>query len=121
MTFRENLNRICTERGTKLTPMLKKLQFSSSKATAINKGQIPKEEDLHKIAEFLGCQVADFFAEDPAPPIDIFGRDEPRDEDEAEIVRIFRTLSRRERHEFMSTVYEFEKRSIKTGIDSGVS
>ena len=34
------------------------------------------------------------------------------DEDEKEIVRIFRMLPRRDRHEFMNAVYEFEKRVL---------
>ena len=40
------------------------------------------------------------------------------DEDEKELVRIFRTLGRRERHEFMSTAYEFEKQAEIKG-DTG--
>lgn len=89
---------------------MKKLNFSSSKATAINKGQIPKEEDLRKIAEFLGCTVADFFADESSSSSNNPGEDEPKDEDEIEILRIFRSLSRREKHEFMSMIYSFEKR-----------
>ena len=33
------------------------------------------------------------------------------DEDETEIIRIFRTLGRRERHEFMNMVYSFEEKA----------
>ena len=89
---------------------MKKLNFSSSKATAINKGQIPKEEDLRKIAEFLGCTIADFFADEPTTSLNDPEKDEPKDEDEIEILRIFRSLSRREKHEFMSMIYSFEKK-----------
>lgn len=64
MSFADNINRLCAERGTKLTPFLKSLGFSGSKATAINNGQIPNnEKDLVKIAEGLNCSVMDLFAD----------------------------------------------------------
>ena len=64
MTFADNVNRLCVKQGTKLTPFMKSLGFSGSKATAINKGQIPNNEgDLTKIAKGLGCSVMDLFAD----------------------------------------------------------
>ncbi len=110
MTFRENLNRLCSERGTKLTPMLKELGYSSSKATAINKGSIPKEETLLEMAKYLQCSVMDFFADDdeivPVKPIN---------EDEKDILKVFRSLSRKSKHEFMAMVYEYENREELEG------
>lgn len=44
MTFKDNINRLCKLHGTNLTTLIKECGFSSSKATAINKGQIPTEE-----------------------------------------------------------------------------
>ena len=48
----------------------------------------------------------DFFAdkEDLAPLA------EPQNEDEQDILKVYRALSRRAKHEFMSMVYDFEKR-----------
>ena len=64
MTFADNVNRLCAKQGTTLTPFMKSLGFSGSKATAINKGQIPNNEgDLTKIAKGLGCSVMDLFAD----------------------------------------------------------
>lgn len=64
MSFKENLNRICKEKGTSLTRVMLDLGFSSSKATAINTGQLPKEEVLIRLAKHLNCQVMDFFMDD---------------------------------------------------------
>lgn len=109
MTFADNINRICKERGTKLTPVITALGYSSSKASAINNGSIPKEEDLIKLAEYLDCSVADFFYDGKKTENGL-------SDDEKDIVRIFRTLSRREKHEFMITAYRFESDSeIKKG------
>ena len=112
MTFAENINRLCQAKGTKLTPFLRSLGFSGSKATAINKGQIPNnEEDLLKIAAGLQCSVLDLFAdfEDFTPGA------YPKDEDEQDILRVYRSLSRRAKHEFMSMVYDFENREELEG------
>lgn len=114
MTFKENINHICAERGTNLTAVITKVKGSSSMTTAINKkGSIPKETDLIALAKELDCSVMDFFAdEEDIPPV------KPRDEDEEDILRIYRGLSRRAKHEFMSMVYEFENREELKG-DNG--
>ena len=114
MTFKENINRICAERGTNLTAVITKVKGSSSMTTAINKkGSIPKETDLIALAKELDCSVMDFFAdEEDIPPV------KPRDEDEEDILRIYRGWSRRAKHEFMSMVYEFENREELKG-DNG--
>lgn len=65
MTFQENLNRICKERGTTLTGLIKKMGLSTSKVSRWNEGALPKQEMLTRLAEELGCSVADFFADDP--------------------------------------------------------
>ena len=103
--FKDNLNRICKERGTKLTPVMIELGFSSSKATAINKGQIPKEDALIKLADYLDCTVADFFTEATA------AQSPTLTEDETDIIEVFRSLSRRQKHEFMVSVYEFKAKT----------
>lgn len=63
-----------------------------------------------EMAKLLNCSVIDFFLdeEDVAPA-------EGKDEDEQDILRVFRSLSRRTRHEFMSMVYEFENREELQG------
>lgn len=110
MAFKENINRICAERGTNLTAIVKAVKGSSSFATSINNGSLPKEHEMVEMAKLLNCSVIDFFLdeEDIAPA-------EGKDEDEQDILRVFRSLSRRTRHEFMSMVYEFENREELQG------
>lgn len=118
MTFRENLNRICADRGTTPTRMCKDLKISTSKVTAINNGSIPNEEMMLKFANYLNCSVMDFFADREEilqevgtieESAQIYRIDE-HSADEEDIIRIYRTLSRRGKHEFMAMVYEFENR-----------
>lgn len=111
MTFAENINRICAEKGTNLTAIVKAVKGSSSFATAINtKGSLPKESEMLEMARLLGCSVMDFFADEENLP-----ETKPANEDEEDILRIYRELSRRAKHEFMSLAYEFENRAELEG------
>lgn len=100
MSFAENINRICKQQKTTLTQVVTGIGMSSSKTTAINNGSIPKEDDLTKMAKKLNCNVSDFFKTDHDLKLDL-------DEDEQDIIDVFRTLGRKAKHEFMSTVYSF--------------
>lgn len=111
MTFAENINRICAERGTNLTAVVKAVKGSSSFTTQINKGSLPKEHEMLEMAKILNCSVMDFFADEE----DLEPQEKAHDEDENDILRVYRSLSRREKHEFMSMVYEFENRSELEG------
>lgn len=111
MTFAENLNRICKSRGITLTAFIKSLGMSTSKVTAINNGSLPKESEMILFAKKLNCSLMDFFVdEDNFETIE-----QPMNEDEEDILRVYRSLSRRAKHEFMSMVYEFENREILEG------
>ena len=112
MTFAENINRICAAKGTNLTAIVKAVKGSSSFATAINtKGSLPKEPEMLEMARLLGCSVMDFFADEENIPHSVA----PANEDEEDILRIYRGLSRRAKHEFMSMIYEFENREEHEG------
>lgn len=111
MTFAENIKRICLDRGTNLTAVVKKVKGSSSFVTSINKGSLPKESELLEFAKELNCSVMDFFADKE----DLILRAEPENEDEQDILKVYRGLSRRARHEFMSMVYDFESREELEG------
>lgn len=122
MNFADNLKRICTERGTSPTALLKSMGVATSKVAMWNSGSLPKQEMLIRLAKELDCSVMDFFADDAdlaAQNINNTNADvEPKNEDESDILRIFRSLSRRAKHEFMSMVYEFETREELTGDDA---
>ena len=102
--FKTNINRICAERGTTLSGLCKRLRLSNSKVTLWNNGSIPKKEILEKLAIELQCSVMDFFAEEEQ----IAAYNAPLDEDEMDILRVYRSLDRREKHEFMAVVYQYE-------------
>lgn len=108
MNFADNIKRICAERGTNLTSIVKQVKGSSSFTTQINKGSLPKETEMAKL---LGCSVMDFFADEE----DLVQQAMPQNEDEADILRIYRSLSRRGKHEFMAMAYEFENREELEG------
>lgn len=112
MNFADNLKRICTERGTSPTALLKSMGVATSKVAMWNSGSLPKQEMLIRLAKELNCSVMDFFADDADLAAQNSSKTnadaEPKNEDESDILRIFRSLSRRAKHEFMSMVYEFE-------------
>lgn len=112
MSFAKNINRICAERGTNLTAVVKAVKGSSSFATAINtKGSLPKETEMVEMAKILNCSVIDFFLDEE----DLAPQALPQNEDEVDLLRVYRSLSRRTKHEFMSMVYEFENREELEG------
>lgn len=111
MSFRENINRICIQRGTNLTAVVKQAKGSSSFTSAINKGSLPKEDEMVEMAKILHCSVLDFFMDEE----DLAPQNEPQNEDEKDILRVYRSLSRRTKHEFMAMVYEFENREELEG------
>lgn len=105
MNFAENFKRICDERGTSPTRVCLDLGLSSSKVNLWNKGGIPKGDVMVKLAQKLECSVMDFFADED----EVLNRTEYElDDDEKDIIRLFRTLSRKEKHEFMSKAYTYE-------------
>lgn len=115
MTFEENLKRICKDRGTTPTAIMKKKKWglSTSKVSAWYKGSLPKQEVLIRLAEELNCSVMDFFADEE----DLIEKEiVPNNEDEKDILRIYRSLPRRAKHEFMAMVYEYENRRELEGI-----
>lgn len=117
MPFAENIKRICAERGTNLTAVVKKVKGSSSFVTAINKGSLPKECELVEMARELNCSVIDFFTDEE----DLVPMVEPQNEDEKDILRIYRSLPRRAKHEFMAMVYEYENRKELEGDNTSAT
>ena len=110
MDFATNLRRICEERGTSPTRLCIELGLSTNKVSLWNKGGLPKPEVLRKLAEKLECSVMDFFADEE----DLIPKTEfALDEDEKDIIRLFRMLDRKQKHEFMTKAYAFEALMLK--------
>lgn len=119
MSFGENLKRICKEKGTTPSAILQKWGLSTSKVSAWYNGSLPKQDLLNRFAEELDCSVADFFIDEKdllKKEIDTAEKEEvePENDDEKDILRIYRSLSRRAKHEFMAMAYEFELAGDKT-------
>lgn len=103
MSFAENINRICRERGTNLTSVVKQVKGAGTFTTAINKrGSLPKESEMVEMAKILHCSVADFFRDDLP-----FADTQPIDPDEYDLLAIYRGLNRRDKHAFMAMIYDF--------------
>lgn len=112
MTFEENLKRICKDRETTPTAIMKKWGLSTSKVSAWYKGSLPKQEVLIRLANELNCSVKDFFVDEE----DLVEKEiVPDNEDEKDILRIYRSLPRRAKHEFMAMVYNFGDRKEYEG------
>ena len=113
MTFAENLKRICDMRKTNPTALCKELGLSTSKVSAWYGGSLPKQDVMVALAKQLDCSVMDFFADEDE-------LHKPVNEDEEDLLRIYRGLSRRAKHEFMSLAYEFEAKEELEG-DKGTN
>lgn len=120
MCFKDNLNRICHERGTYLSTVVKDLGISTSAVTRWNNGSLPKEEQMVALAKYLNCSVMDFFSDDESLSSvhevkehkieHSFGNIPTLSSDEGDILDIFRSLDRKGQHQFMAEAYKFDKR-----------
>lgn len=109
MDFATNFKRLCNEKGTSPTAVCLKIGLSSSKVNMWNKGSLPKPEVLTKLAQELECSVMDFFADET----DLQKMEFALDDDERDIIRLFRMLSRKQKHEFMTKAYLFEEKLLE--------
>lgn len=114
MEFAENFNRICAIRGTTPTALLKQMGVATNKVTMWNNGSLPKQEMLIRLAHELNCSVMDFFVDDETEPTPHISNVEfALDDDEKDIIRLFRMLDRKEKHEFMAKAYAYEASMLK--------
>lgn len=109
MDFATNFRRICQEKGTSPTAVCLSLGLSSSKVNLWNNGSLPKQKVMVELAKALDCSVMDFFADD------VHTVDATLDDDEKDVIRLFRMLSRQQKHEFMSKAYSFEQQLTQSG------
>ena len=68
-----------------------------------------------KTAQPAPSYLMDFFADEE----DLARRAIPENDDEYDILRVYRLLDRRAKHEFMSMVYDFENKAELKGDNSG--
>lgn len=111
MDFATNLKQICDMKNTTPTRVCKELGLSTNKVSLWNKGGVPKGDVLLKIANHLGCTVMDLLVDGNIT----LHNDLVLDDDEKDVIRVFRMLSRQQKHEFMSKAYSFEQQLIGKG------
>lgn len=113
MSFWENFERICKERGTTPTAVVKNgLGLSASKVTMWKNGSLPKEDILNELAKVLNCKVSDFFADTPLDVkvvIDTTGSMRKPDLDEEYVVQLIRSCDFADKHDFMSQCVNFDR------------
>ena len=113
MSFWENFERICKERGTTPTAVVKNgLGLSASKVTMWKNGSLPKEDILNELAKVLNCKVSDFFADTPLDVkvvIDTSGSMRKPDLDEEYVVQLIRSCDFADKHDFMSQCVNFDR------------
>lgn len=100
MTFKDNINRLCKQRGTNLTNLIKECGYSTSKATAINKGQLPNEEQLLTFAKALNCSVMDFFEDEEVAVDYVVG-----DDNEKILIEGYRSLPKSQQLRLLAYYY----------------
>ena len=114
VSFATNFKRICNEKGTSPTRVCLDIGLSSSKVNLWNKGSVPKGDVIIKLAKYLDCTVMDFFDDENVPLNPTVPNTEfALDDDEKDIIRLFRMLDRKQKHEFMSAAYRFEETMLK--------
>lgn len=110
MLFPDNLKRLCSEAGTNPTTLCKTLGWSTSRVSAWNTGTLPKLDDLDLMASALGCYISDFFV-DRSIQVDV----PALTDDEGDLLRIFRTLSRRQQCKILAQIYDLEDQMEMAG------
>ena len=111
MDFATNFKKICLAKGTSPTRVCIDLGMSTNKVNLWNKGGIPKADVLVKIAKHLECSVMDFFDDD----VDMQKIEFSLDADEKDIIKLYRKLTRKEKHEFMAKIYWYENKLLTPG------
>ena len=124
--FYENVKDLCALNRTNITQLAKDLGLSTSMPTKWKNGSIPKADTLQRIAEHFGVSTDALLAKNS--PSNTIGNvtgsavlqgntgktfnvsnGQTLNDDEKELLRIFRALPIRKRIELMRLAYEFEE------------
>lgn len=108
--FFDNFFTICTSRGTTPSAACRDIGLQPNRASKWkHKGSIPTEEEMIALAAHLDCRVSDFFADDDLDCLSVENIDESElDGEEEDLLRIYRSLSKRNKIRLMGLVYDFE-------------
>ena len=137
--FYDIFTNLCSKKGMSPTAVLQKLKISTSKSTAWKNGSLPNASILILLSEFFGVSIDYLLmgkenfnnnnisnstigavgtyskgtvtlSEKTEPKSDVDNVAENRlSENEEELLRIFKSLPKRERVKLLNMVYEFEE------------
>lgn len=119
--FYQNLKRLCDERHTTPSAVVREIGLSNSTATSWKKNHsIPKQETLDKLAKILDCNISDFFKTDRERiEYSIVNLDDSSskspvtlDDNIKDFIFIYESCSNRQRNQLMSMVYDFEQKVL---------
>ena len=103
--FAANLNKLMHSRGLDQIDIVRRLDVTASTVSDWANGKkYPRVDAMQKLADLFGVRMSDLMSDDIETSSDNY-----LDEDEREIVAIFRRLDRRQKHEMMSMIYAFER------------
>lgn len=129
--FVENLERLADERRMSLSGVAKALGMSNNAATKWRNGSVPNGQNLQKIADYFGVSIEDLLKDNPtgnyisgvtnsaviqgntgnnvhAVVGGSVSDEQSSDPNEAELIRIYRALSMRDRLKLMQQAYDLE-------------
>lgn len=122
--FYDNLQRICEERGTKISPLVQSIGLDKSTGTNWKKRQSPPDEDImRQLAQILGVKISDFFKDENERSYheELVAFENIRselmdelDEFEESLLEVYNSLGTRDKAEFMQMVYNF---AAEKGVD----
>lgn len=118
--FWENFDRICRSRGTTPSGACVAVGIGKNRPTNWKKtGALPKQDEMELLANYLACNVADFFTDRTHRTYEQMVEEqlatgewevaehEGLDERELEFISVYSLCSKRQRAELMLKVYEF--------------
>ncbi len=112
--FFDNYDRLCRDRGSNPSAIASRIGLArSTPASWKANGTIPKQDILDKLAEELGCQVADFFVDNVDNSVNNINSKNYNNSsrnittEEDELIQIYRSLStRKEKLTFILGSYD---------------
>ena len=105
--FAFNLKQYMIDRGYEQVDLVNKLGYSFSTVSDwVHGKKYPRVDAMQKLAKTLNVSISDLTSDKE----DIVLPAQQLNEDEEELIRIYRSLERRERHQLMSLVYDFQSR-----------
>lgn len=129
--FYENVQKIARQKGTTPTGVANAIGLANSAAAKWKRGSVPKADTIQKIADYLDVSIEELLSDNPyrhaaanisnsaiiqgntgdhvsATVGAVAAKEQPADESELEILRIYRSLNVLEKARFIQMAFEFD-------------